>query len=61
MDEDRLYKRDYVLSPVQHAGGWQVHIYGTRNGVPIPDPGFVMDLNKEAAFRKAEHLIEDRP
>jgi hypothetical protein len=55
--ETRLYK-GFDLTAIQHAGGWQVHIYGIRKGVVIPDPGYAVALDKGAAFLKAELLIE---
>jgi hypothetical protein len=55
--ETRIY-RDFELTAMQHAGGWQVHIYPTRIGVSKPNPDYAAAMDKEAAFKGAESIID---
>jgi hypothetical protein len=55
--ETRKYK-EYELTAMQHAGGWQVHIDPSRHGMSKPVPDYTFALEKETAFRSAELLID---
>jgi hypothetical protein len=57
--ETRKYK-EYELTAMQHAGGWQVHIYPTRKEIPRLSPDHVSAPYKEAAFKAAECLIDTK-
>jgi hypothetical protein len=57
--ETRKYK-DYELTAIPYAGGWQVHIYPAREGAPKVSPDYANALDKEAAFDAAKRLIETR-
>jgi hypothetical protein len=57
--ETRIHKR-FELTAIQHAGGWQVHIYPTQIGISKPDPDYAGSLDKEVAFKAAEALIDSQ-